>query len=72
MIFNRYIYLAMILATMALIFVPMVQGGHRHKGYSNYDIMVSGLVAKMLQENGGGGGGHGGFYPIYIPFPVHG
>ncbi|GFY41916.1 hypothetical protein TNIN_302761 [Trichonephila inaurata madagascariensis] len=72
MTFNRCIYMAMILATVALIFVPMAHGGHRHKGYSNYDIMVSGLVAKMLQENGGGGGGHGGFYPIYIPFPVHG
>ncbi|GFS34153.1 hypothetical protein NPIL_224441, partial [Nephila pilipes] len=73
MTLNRCICLALILATVALIFVPSTCSGHRHKGYSNYDIMVSGLVAKMLQENGGGGGGGGGgFYPIYIPFPVHG
>ncbi|KAF8767150.1 hypothetical protein HNY73_020141 [Argiope bruennichi] len=72
MIVNRSLYLLLVLATLAVIFTPLVCGHKKHH-YSNYDIMVSGLVAKMLQQNnGGGGGGHPHFYPIYIPMPMHG
>ncbi|GIY23091.1 hypothetical protein CEXT_636821 [Caerostris extrusa] len=47
--------------------------GHHRKGISNYDIMISGLVAKMLQQNNGVRNkitANG--LIISIPIPIHG
>ncbi|CAL1278196.1 unnamed protein product [Larinioides sclopetarius] len=71
MTMNRSLFLLLVLATLAMTFTPFAYGHKKHH-ISNYDIMVSGLVAKMLQQNNGGGGGHPHFYPIYIPMPMHG
>ncbi|KFM76357.1 hypothetical protein X975_22784, partial [Stegodyphus mimosarum] len=76
MAFSRGICLILFFAILAIYQIAVVEAGHKgnKKGQDNYDLMVTGLIAKMLQQSGGGGGGggHGGFYPIYIPVPMHG
>lgn len=63
-----------LLLTVFVTHAPLSDAGKKkgHHGFNNYDILISGLVAKMLQQHhsgGGGGDGGGGFHPVYIPIP---